>query len=166
MYWANPVSYAFQGLASNEFWGREYSCQQSELVPPTSVANFNLPYPEGFEGNQACPVTSGTDYIVNDYGIFDMEWLKWIMAVCVIGWWVIFTGVTYIGLRFVRHSPPKKPRMKNVEVHRRGGLRDEAVQHQGGQGPPHPLPRQPCPRSQPTSGQEDGQLRETSRKRR
>jgi hypothetical protein len=50
MYWANPVSYAFQGLASNEFWGREYSCEDSELMPPTSEANFNLPYPQGFDG--------------------------------------------------------------------------------------------------------------------
>ena len=116
MYWANPVSYAFQGLASNEFWGREYSCKDSELVPPTSEANFNLPYPQGFAGSQACPVTSGTDYIVNSYGIFDREWLKWIMAVCVIGWWLIFTLVTYVGMRFVRHAPPKKPRMKSVEV--------------------------------------------------
>jgi ABC-type multidrug transport system permease subunit len=50
MYYANPVSYAFQGLASNEFWGREYSCTDSELMPPTSVPNFNLPYPDGFDG--------------------------------------------------------------------------------------------------------------------
>jgi ABC-type multidrug transport system ATPase subunit len=116
MYWANPVSYAFQGLASNEFWGREYSCENSELMPPTGSAELAAPYPEGFGGYQACPVTSGTDYIVNHWGIFDREWLKWIMAVCVIGWWFIFTLVTYIGLRFVRHSPPQKPRMKNVEI--------------------------------------------------
>src|SRR5689334_9605180 len=47
MYWANPVSYAFQGLASNEFWGREYSCTASELVPPTSDASLNVAFPEG-----------------------------------------------------------------------------------------------------------------------
>jgi hypothetical protein len=29
---------------------------------------------------------------------------------------VIFTLATYVGMRFVRHSPPKKPRMKSVEV--------------------------------------------------
>jgi hypothetical protein len=116
MYWANPVSYAFQGLASNEFWGREYSCTASELVPPTSEPNFNVAFPAGFGGSQACPVTSGTDFIVNNYGIFDREWLKWVMAVCVIGWWLIFTAVTYIGMRFVRHAPPKKARMKIVSV--------------------------------------------------
>jgi hypothetical protein len=53
---------------------------------------------------------------VNSYGIFDREWLKWIMIVCMICWWLIFTLVTYIGLRFVRHSPPRKPRMKNMDV--------------------------------------------------
>jgi hypothetical protein len=116
MYWANPVSYAFQGLASNEFWGREYSCTASELVPPTSEPNFNVAYPAGFGGSQACPVTSGTDFIVNNYGIFDREWLKWVMAVCVIGWWIIFTTVTYLGLLFVRHTPPKKAPMKIVSV--------------------------------------------------
>jgi hypothetical protein len=146
MYWANPVSYAFQGLASNEFWDREFKCTSGELMPPSDVPNFNQLFPGGFEGklhttrsktnknqykliiiiiiimrmgqtgNQACPITSGTDYIIDNYGIWDKDWLKWIMAVCVIGWWFIFTLVTYIGLRFVRHSPPRKPRMKNVEV--------------------------------------------------
>lgn len=116
MYYANPISYAFQGLASNEFWGASYSCLGSELMPPTSVTNFTAPYPYGFEGKQTCPITSGTDYIVNNYGIFDGEWIKWVMAVCVMCWWAIFTLVTYIGLRWVRHSPPKKPRMKNVEI--------------------------------------------------
>ncbi len=67
-------------------------------------------------GNQACPVTSGTDYIVNNYGIWNDEWVKWIMAVCVMCWWLIFTFVTYIGIRFVTHTPPKKQRMTDIEI--------------------------------------------------
>ncbi len=62
-------------------------------------------------GNQACPITSGKDYAISYYGVWDMEWLKWIMAVCVICFWLIFTIVTHIGLRYMRHKPPAKPRI-------------------------------------------------------
>jgi len=62
--------YAYEALANNEFRGSEYHCSSGDLVPPTTDADFNLPYPQGFAGNQACPITDGTTYISHTYDLF------------------------------------------------------------------------------------------------
>ncbi len=70
------------------------------MEPPSSIPNFNEPYPLGFQGNQICPVTDGTDYAVDKYGVSDIEWLKWIMWLVVVAYWFIFTTITYFALRY------------------------------------------------------------------
>ncbi|ELR10948.1 ABC2 type transporter superfamily protein [Acanthamoeba castellanii str. Neff] len=98
MYWANPTTYAFQGMASNEFWDQPYHCTLEELMPPSSV----------------CPMTWGTDYGIDKWGVFDGENIKWAMVPALIGWYIIFNTITYLGMRFYHHAPPGKPHMKEV----------------------------------------------------
>jgi hypothetical protein len=91
------------GFAANELFDAKYTCSDSELQPPTTISNFNTSYPDGFEGNRACPITSGTDFAVNEFDIFDVEDFRWVMMACVIAWWFIFTTLAYLALRFVRY---------------------------------------------------------------
>lgn len=74
-------------MASNEFWDQPYHCTLEELMPPSSVDNFNLPYPQGFQGTQVCPMTWGTDYGIDKWGVFDGENIKWAMVPALIGWY-------------------------------------------------------------------------------
>jgi hypothetical protein len=126
-------------MASNEFWDQPYHCTLEELSPPSSIANFNLPYPQGYQGTQVCPMTDGTQYAIDNWGVFDRENLKWVMVPVLIGWYdlshhttllavahmslashvmhhryIIFNSVTFLSVRFYQHAPPGKPRMKEV----------------------------------------------------
>lgn len=100
------TAYAFQGFTANELFGATYKCSGGELQPPTTVANFNASYPDGYEGNQVCPVTSGTTFAVKDFDIFDVADLRWIMLACTAAWWLIFTVLAYLALRFIRSIAP------------------------------------------------------------
>lgn len=111
-------------MIANEFWGANYVCSQGELSPPTSVANFYDPYPIGFAGmhkkernvktlkyfhhpcppgNQACGITSGTSYAVNQFDLWDYSWIKWVFLVVVCCYWLIWTVLAYLALRFIRY---------------------------------------------------------------
>jgi ABC-type multidrug transport system ATPase subunit len=115
-FYINPVSYAFMGYASNELFDARYTCGDDELAPPRSVSNFNATYPDGYEGNQVCPLTSGTAFAVNDFDLFDVEELRWIMLACVVAWWLIFTALAYLALRFVRYTPLPAAPMAEMEA--------------------------------------------------
>jgi hypothetical protein len=108
------TAYAFMGFAANELFDARYTCGDDELAPPRSVPNFNTSYPGGFEGNQVCPLTSGTAFAVNDFDIFDVAELRWIMIACVVAWWFIFTTLAYLALRFVRYTPLPAPPMAEM----------------------------------------------------
>ncbi len=102
------------GFASNELFDARYTCGEGELAPPRSVSNFNTSYPDGFEGNQVCPLTSGTAFAVNDFDVFDVAEIRWIMLACVVAWWFIFTTLAYLALRFVRYTPLPAPPMAEM----------------------------------------------------
>ncbi len=76
-----------------------YECSASELQPPTTVDNFNDPYPLGFEGNQLCPITDGIEFIKKNYDMYDEHWVKWVLWVAVVCFWFFYTGASYIALR-------------------------------------------------------------------
>jgi hypothetical protein len=112
----DAAAYAFMGYASNELFDARYTCGDDELAPPRSVSNFNATYPDGYEGNQVCPLTSGTAFAVNDFDLFDVEELRWIMLACVVAWWFIFTVLAYLALRFVRYTPLPAAPMAEMEA--------------------------------------------------
>jgi ABC-type multidrug transport system permease subunit len=50
--YVSPIHYAYDALTLNEFHEQPFRCTPSQLVPPTSVPNFDAPFPAGFSGQQ------------------------------------------------------------------------------------------------------------------
>mmetsp|Transcript_11778 Transcript_11778/g.29026 ORF Transcript_11778/g.29026 Transcript_11778/m.29026 type:complete len:1553 (-) Transcript_11778:344-5002(-) len=63
------VTYGFRALAINEFYDLTLTCASDELQPDKDVDNFNTAVPNGFAGNQACPFTTGRQFLAR----YDME---------------------------------------------------------------------------------------------
>tara|TARA_R110002050_G_scaffold54845_2_gene124054 strand:+ start:496 stop:1080 length:585 start_codon:yes stop_codon:yes gene_type:complete len=58
--------YLSQGLITNEFMGATFYCNEGELVPKTDDPLFNMTFEQGgYEGNQACPITTGEEWVEN-----------------------------------------------------------------------------------------------------
>jgi hypothetical protein len=125
---------------ANEFWDSTYKCSADELSPPPTIANFNAPYPVGFAGNQACGITSGTNYAVDQFDVWNYSWIKWVFLAVICCYWLIWTTLALLALIFVRylssfdrartqhahsltlspctsirHTPPPPPRMQEKE---------------------------------------------------
>mmetsp|Transcript_19096 Transcript_19096/g.36765 ORF Transcript_19096/g.36765 Transcript_19096/m.36765 type:complete len:1596 (-) Transcript_19096:179-4966(-) len=69
LFYIDFFTYAFRGVMLNEFLDLQLTCAGSELVPESSVEDFNTPPPDGFGGAQTCPFTSGQEYLIR----FNME---------------------------------------------------------------------------------------------
>jgi len=70
--WLHTISfltYAFRALMINEFYDLTLTCDSDELEPSDDVDNFNTPPPDGFNGQQQCPFTTGRQYLAR----YDME---------------------------------------------------------------------------------------------
>ena len=124
-------------------------------MPPSTAANFNDPYPLGFEGTSLlCSLSFGThspsvrmfrkpglpsdkrDALRHQsvrrvrlrVGQMDYDGLRHCLVLLLFTpkskeltvasspRWFIFTFVSYLGLRFIRHRPAGKQRMKPVQI--------------------------------------------------
>eukprot|EP01132_Coremiostelium_polycephalum_P005617 gene5617-6990_t len=65
MHYLSPLKYIFEMMATNEIYGLEFGCTEKEMIPPKTLPNFNLPYPDGFNGIQICPKQNGSDFLKN-----------------------------------------------------------------------------------------------------
>ncbi|KAK3331499.1 ABC-2 type transporter-domain-containing protein [Apodospora peruviana] len=67
LYWVNPVSYAFEGLLTNEFSGRTLECAPSQLVPQgpgIGIENQGCAIPGARIGSS---IVSGSDYLSSQF---------------------------------------------------------------------------------------------------
>eukprot|EP01132_Coremiostelium_polycephalum_P000971 gene971-1236_t len=117
VYWISPIHYSFEGLMSNEHHGMKYTCAPEEYIPPPFIPNFNMSYPEGFEGHQTCPITNG-DQFLEQLGFAQNNWFKWIDLVIVGGFTLVFFVITYVcmlKLIFVQHRKEKDEKVKKTK---------------------------------------------------
>lgn len=59
-----------------------------------------------------CGITSGTDYAVDEFDVWNYSWIKWVFLAVICCYWLIWTVLAFLALRFVRHTPPPPPRMQ------------------------------------------------------
>ncbi len=62
-------------------------------------------------GNQACQITSGTDYAVNEFDVWNYSWIKWVFLAVVVCYWFIWNTLAFLALCYVRYvlAPPWSP---------------------------------------------------------
>ncbi|EFA84973.1 ABC transporter G family protein [Heterostelium album PN500] len=112
LYWISPIHYSFEGLMTNEHYGRHYGCSDSEMVPPAFIANAS------FNGHQVCPFTDGSQFIER-LGMQDNNWFKWVDLAIVFGFAIIWSCMMYYFLRVVHYDS----RAANAEADRRNSKR-------------------------------------------
>lgn len=47
-------------------------------------------------------MTSGTEYAIKEFDVWDYSWLKWVFLAVVICYWFIFNVLSWLALCFVR----------------------------------------------------------------
>jgi len=75
VYWISPFRYAFEALMINEFYGLEFFCKTSELIPsdPSIPPEF-----------KTCPITNGQNYITEVLQMFSgTQWVWYDFAVLI-----------------------------------------------------------------------------------
>jgi len=106
--WLNTISfitYGFRGLMLNEFNGLALTCNDDELVPPTSESDFNIAPPNGFGGQQTCPFTSGRAYLATfDMDHFDPDEEKNQVLFYMIAFITVFNALAFWGLVLRPHE--------------------------------------------------------------
>jgi len=113
LFWINPMFYAFNAIAINEFFPLTFECSADDLVPPTILPTFNATFEEGgFEGNQVCPLTTGTQALESRSFLSGAN-DRWYMLIGLFGWVVFWNFALYLAMRFsipkeVVRSTPKK----------------------------------------------------------
>eukprot|EP01088_Endostelium_zonatum_P016480 TRINITY_DN446_c0_g2_i1.p1 TRINITY_DN446_c0_g2~~TRINITY_DN446_c0_g2_i1.p1 ORF type:complete len:1646 (+),score=328.09 TRINITY_DN446_c0_g2_i1:46-4983(+) len=113
LYWISPFHYAWEGLMINELQGQEFYCKEDQLVPSSSIANFTVPYPDGWSSSQVCPYENGVDFL-RTFGFWgdsalNMRWAD----IGVLGGMAVLTHIGIIlGYAFIE---PSKPRPRIVE---------------------------------------------------
>ncbi|EGG18232.1 ABC transporter G family protein [Cavenderia fasciculata] len=96
LYWISPIHYEFEGLMSNEHHGLAYHCAPHEMVPPLAHPLLNQTFEMGgFQGNQVCPLTGG-DQFLNDLGMPQNDWFKWIDLLIVFGFCFVCSAIMYL----------------------------------------------------------------------
>jgi hypothetical protein len=100
IYWISPLRYAFEALSLNELVGETYSCTAAEFVPPAGTL-LDTPFPEGYSGNQACPITQGeTALDLLDFPTTLSD--RWYYLLALFGFFVFFQAASYFALRWIR----------------------------------------------------------------
>ncbi|EGC32249.1 ABC transporter G family protein [Dictyostelium purpureum] len=124
IYWISPIKYAFEGLMSNEHHGLKYHCESSELQPP---------FPEFFGGNvtQICPIENG-DQFLDQLGMPQNNWFKWIDLVIVFAFGVIFSILMYFFLKNIhydhRASDPKNDKKLKKKSVKKNKIKESKVE--------------------------------------
>ena len=117
LFWGSPFSYGFNAVAISEFAGTSITCKAGELEPPTSIANFLSPYPLGYEGQQVCAVTDGSDYL-RYAGLYADRHLQWAFFAGSVGWTVFYVILFYVSIRFIDFSDFRIATGKNDVRHK------------------------------------------------
>ncbi|EGG22126.1 ABC transporter G family protein [Cavenderia fasciculata] len=108
VYYLSPLKYLLDALASNELHDQTFTCKQSELIPPTDIAN------QFYNGVQICPRTNG-DQFLEIFGMNENYYWRWIDIVISIAYSMVMFFIFYMGIRFVRFETKKPPSIvKNV----------------------------------------------------
>eukprot|EP01133_Synstelium_polycarpum_P017727 gene17727-21137_t len=99
LYYISPYTWAFQGLAINEFAEQPYHCRAVELVPPMGYPGLQVPTSEGgYGGSQVCPNTRGEDFLRQN-GMHTNYGFRWPCLVILIAYAVGFYVIGYFALR-------------------------------------------------------------------
>ncbi|KYQ91325.1 ABC transporter G family protein [Tieghemostelium lacteum] len=118
LFWISPVHYVFEGIMSNEHYGKVYRCEPHELIPPPIIPNFNVSYPQGFEGNQACPYQNGNQFLER-LGFAQNNWFKWVDLAITCAFIILYWIWAYIALRKlsfhnIRNQDKSKSKKKSI----------------------------------------------------
>lgn len=99
--WINPIFYAFEGLLTNEFHGREFGCAQ--LVPPYGTGNSFICVAVGAVAGQRS--ISGDAYLKANYGYeYSHLWRNYGILVA----FLIFFHITYLTATEFNKGRPSK----------------------------------------------------------
>ncbi|KJE89713.1 ABC transporter [Capsaspora owczarzaki ATCC 30864] len=109
MYHLSPLTYAYSGLALNEFNDVALRCDPNELVPHPGDPRLALPFDQGgFNNTRVCPYNTGNEYI-SVYGIpQESSWLAWNMLI-IYFYYLFFVAVSYICLKVIRFDAAFNP---------------------------------------------------------
>eukprot|EP01132_Coremiostelium_polycephalum_P003299 gene3299-4131_t len=105
-------------IPANELNDHPFSCTEKELIPPNTVANFNHPYPLGFNGVQICPMENGNDFL-REFGIPVHYWFRWIDLFIILAFVTVFFVVLFLGIHFCNFEtkkPSKTIKVKKTKV--------------------------------------------------
>eukprot|EP01132_Coremiostelium_polycephalum_P008337 gene8337-10241_t len=94
IHYLSPIKYTLDMLCQNELYGVDLTCSPSELVPPSTISNFNSTY----NGVQICPRTSGNDYLAM-FGMRENYWFRWIDVVILLAFISFYFAIVYTGLK-------------------------------------------------------------------
>eukprot|EP01097_Dermamoeba_algensis_P005405 TRINITY_DN3435_c0_g1_i1.p1 TRINITY_DN3435_c0_g1~~TRINITY_DN3435_c0_g1_i1.p1 ORF type:complete len:883 (+),score=240.04 TRINITY_DN3435_c0_g1_i1:368-2650(+) len=114
VYWLSVFRYSFGALSINQFIGVSAYCKPEQLMPPTSDARFDLPYPQGYNRSQICPMTSGED-VLRSLELETNHEMKWWLLLGLIGWALFYFVVGWIGLTFLEYQETKIPPRDTTE---------------------------------------------------
>ncbi|KAM9966535.1 hypothetical protein ACTFIR_006755 [Dictyostelium discoideum] len=130
IYWISPIKYAFEGLMSNEHHGLIYSCDDSETIPPRNTPNFEKPYPTGSGNASICQITRG-DQFLDQLGMPQNNWFKWIDLLIVFAFGALFSFGMYFFLKNIhvdhRASDPKNDKRSKKASKRSKKIKDSKV---------------------------------------
>ncbi|KAI7870736.1 ABC-2 type transporter-domain-containing protein [Spinellus fusiger] len=100
IYWINPLAYGYKAILSNEFTGKDFSCEGLNSVP------YGPSYTD--QAYKACIIkgsdlgasfVSGDRYLSEVYGY--ETWQRWINFVAVILFFLLFTTMTALAMEYV-----------------------------------------------------------------
>lgn len=101
--YVSPLHYVFDGVSLNEFFGKAFHCTTSQLLPPTGAPITSAPYPAGFSGAQACPFTTGLQFLASQ-ALSTHWWHRWGDLAALVGIWAILTVLCMLCFAYIRYT--------------------------------------------------------------
>eukprot|EP00179_Madagascaria_erythrocladioides_P005013 CAMPEP_0198325860 /NCGR_PEP_ID=MMETSP1450-20131203/13505_1 /TAXON_ID=753684 ORGANISM="Madagascaria erythrocladiodes, Strain CCMP3234" /NCGR_SAMPLE_ID=MMETSP1450 /ASSEMBLY_ACC=CAM_ASM_001115 /LENGTH=1449 /DNA_ID=CAMNT_0044029785 /DNA_START=79 /DNA_END=4428 /DNA_ORIENTATION=+ len=111
VYWISPLRYSNDALIVNEFRGLEFSCDETQLVPP--VGPDILPI-----ASRVCPVSTGEAYMTQVLGYFGDTWWKYVDVAALFGLYFVFLIIGTLLLRSVKDKPKVYKVDAQIALHR------------------------------------------------
>ena len=81
IYWIDPLHYSFEALIINEFEGLTFFCNPEDLLPPVPAVPVDL---------RICPVSTGEQFIADNYGITEDQIYRLYFFLIVLGFNMLF----------------------------------------------------------------------------
>jgi len=95
LYWLSAFNYILDAVMINQYDGLKLYCTSSEFVPKL---------PAAYAAYETCPVSTGTAYLKERYGIFTQDYWKWLDIVIVVGFYLFFLVLSALALMYIRFS--------------------------------------------------------------